>query len=80
MTRDEFREKLSDRFGEPFTISYFDRSGFSAGDAPVLYPWSYVAESKFKHEAWTFIRGLGVRLGPPILEHLKNPRQRLAAQ
>jgi hypothetical protein len=43
MSADEFRARLVDEFGEPFTVSYFDRSTFIDGPSPVLHPWSLVA-------------------------------------
>lgn len=79
MRRQEFEGLLIAEFGEAWTISYFQRSGFSEGSTPVLYPWSYVADDKFKQMARKFLAEHGVKLGPPILEHLK-PRHRHAAQ
>lgn len=78
MRRQEFEDLLVDEFGEAFTRSYFERSGFSEGVNPILYPWSYVAEGKFTHEARAFLKRHGVKLGPPILEHLKHRQKRAA--
>lgn len=71
MTRDGFEEMLIEEFGRPFAISYFQRSGFAPGDNPILYPWSLVAEGKFKREARWFLEREGVKLGHAICEHLR---------
>lgn len=78
MNRDRFRDILADEFGEPFAYSYFDRSGFTEGSQPILYPWSLVANDKFKTDARDLLKREGVKLGPPICEHLK-PKTRRAA-
>ncbi len=71
MTAGEFREKLVEEFGEAFAFSYFDQGEFRGGDQPVLYPWSLVANDKFKREARRFLEREGVKLGPPICKHLQ---------
>jgi hypothetical protein len=78
MNKQEFYDLVADEFGEPFAISYAERSGFTGGDNPVLYPWSLVANDKFSREARKFLQREGVRLGPPVCEHLK-PKERKAA-
>jgi hypothetical protein len=77
MSADEFRARLVDEFGEPFTVSYFDRSTFIDGPSPVLHPWSLVANDKFRRVARRFLEREGVRLGAPICNHLK-PKPRAA--
>jgi len=75
MRREHFRDLLAAEFGEAFAGAYFDRSGFSEGPPAVLYPWSYIAEDKFKQNARRFLEREGVKLGPAVVAHLKNPRQ-----
>lgn len=74
MTRDQFEAHLVQEFGEAFMVSYFSRSEFAEGDNPILYPWSLVANDKFKREARHFLEREGVKLGPPICDHLKSNR------
>lgn len=78
MTRDEFRQILVEEFSDAFAYSYFDRSEFTPGPTPVLYPWSLVAEDRFRNEARRCLQREGVKLGPPVLDHLK-PKTRRAA-
>lgn len=78
MNKQEFYDLVVEEFGELFANSYVERSGFTGGDNPVLYPWSLVANDKFNREARRFLQLQGVRLGPPICDHLK-PKERKAA-
>jgi hypothetical protein len=79
MTRDEFRRLLVAEFYEEWAISYFDRSDFTEGAHPILYPWSYVANDKFRRDARRFLEREGVKLGAPTVKHLQ-PKTRLAAE
>jgi len=76
LTRDQLEAHMVQEFGEPFVISYFERSVFAEGENPILYPWSMVAAERLRREAKHFLEREGVKLGTPICEHLKlrNPK------
>lgn len=77
MTWQELRDEIVHVFGEPFAYSYLDRSEFRPGSTPMLRPWSFTAERKFKEEAKHVLERAGVKLLPADPEHLK-PKQRAA--
>jgi hypothetical protein len=70
VTRAELRDRMVAEFGEPFTFSYFDRSGFTEV-GQILTPWSLVANDKFRREARGFLQREGIALGKPSPAHLK---------
>lgn len=69
MTRDEFEDRLTRALGADFCYSYFQRSGF-ANDT--VFPWSLVANDKFKREARDFLRRNSIALGKPSCAHLQR--------
>ena len=71
MTREEFRDHLVDDLGEAFAVSYFDRSDFVDGRAPMVQPWSFVAMERFKDRAGRLLERLDVRMIAPDPEHLR---------
>ncbi len=76
MNRAEFADILADEFGDAFVASYFDRSPFTEGASPIVYPWSGVAAERFRDIAGRVLQREGVRLGPPVCDHLKpKPRR-----
>jgi len=78
MNRQQFVDLVVAEFGEPFAISYVERSEFTGGDNPILYPWSMVANDKFRREARRFLEREGVKLGPPRCRHLEPKPARAA--
>lgn len=76
MNRTELENLLADELGDEFVTSYFDRSPFTEGASPILYPWSMVAAERFRDRARHLLEREGVRLGPPVCDHLKpKPRK-----
>lgn len=63
MTRAEFREAMVKSHGEPFTISYFDRSGWEEGKPNLLRPWSTVARKRLFELATELLAKCNTRVG-----------------
>ncbi len=70
MTRQELSESMDKELGPDFTYSYFSRSGFTEA-TQTLYPWSLVANDKFRREARRFLEREGVTLGKPNPAHMQ---------
>lgn len=75
MRRVEFENAIADVLGDDFVRSYIERSSFTEGTAPIIYPWSHVAADRLRERASGIIQKLGVAIGPAEPEHLK-PRKR----
>lgn len=63
MTRDEFRQAMVDAHSEAFTISYFDRSGWTPGSPNVLHPWSTIARKRLIELAGRVLKDCDARIG-----------------